>query len=557
MNELQFSYDFAPTRVEHKRSTFDLSHGLKTTLTEGDLVPLDCVEVLPGDTFKCDTAMLSRMATPIYPVMDDSVQDIFYFYCPSRILWDHFKEFFGENTTGPWAQTTTYTIPQLRFDTDTTSDFGYGSGHDTIMSYFGVPSCLSGPYCEVSDLPNRAYRFIWNEFFRDENLQSPVPVYTDDTSRSFSRNGYGGKLLKVCKTKDYFTTCLPSPQKGNPIAVNLTGGAPIKAYTVSESSKWLPTASTHPVYWDMQNLPTSPYTSLSVDNSNGKVTGDTLGGGNFADIKGPRNLYADLNASQVFTINNLRLAFSLQQLLERDTMGTRFRETLLNHFGVVSPDATFQIPEYLGGCRTSINIDQVLQTSSTDSVSPQGNTSAYSLTTLYEQGFTKSFTEPGYLICLACIRIKSHTYCQGIARWLTRKERFSFYYPAMSNIGAQPVYKSEIFYDGTNAVNQQAFGYQEAWTDYRRLPNRLSGEFLPKFNGAVQQISSLASAWTYADFYTTEPSLGSQWIEENSSNIGNTLAVTNAPQFICDFKFDMQVTRAMPMFSIPGLIDHM
>lgn len=563
-----------PVDVSIERSRFDFNSNLKTTFDQGDLVPIYCTEVLPGDTFSMDTSLLCRMSTPIFPVMDDAFLDLYWFFVPNRILWDKWKNFLGENTSGPWAEDIEYTVPQLCFDRSWTDgappDRHYGAKY-TLSNYLGVPSYLPGDDLTISDLPNRAYRMIWNEFFRDQNLQSPLPVFTDSFDRSFcpldaaatndSPLGYGSQILKSCRLHDYFSSALPSPQKGDPVTVSLGSLAPVNTGS-SHSVPGLasPMSFTGAGY----DSPVGAYqlglinssSDQSAEAFNGYLGGMPYEGSNTDFLENtftPNNLWADLSGVSGFDINTLREAFAIQRLLEKQARGgSRYREILLSMFGVQAPDASMQIPEYLGGARVCIGMDQVVQTSASDEVSPQGNTSAYSLTTSHDNMFTKSFTEHGILMCVATVRV-NHSYSQGVERWLRRKSRYDFYWPSLAHLGEQAIMQSEIFCDGSELSLLTPFGYNEAWADYRYKPNRLSGKFM---SDTQYGLSSLGSAWTYGDSYSSAPSLGSAWITENNDNIQRTLAVQNEPQFIADFYFKANVTRCMPLYSIPGLIDH-
>ncbi len=566
-NPFTNSFSDAPVNLDLQRSKFQRNFNHKTTFKEGDLVPVYFDEVLPGDTFSVDSSFLIRMATPIFPVMDNAAIDLYFFFVPNRLVWDHWQQFCGENTTAPWTQTTEYQIPQINFKTSDTI-FGFGATNYSVMNYFGIPSVIGQGGLSVSDLPNRAYRLIWNEWFRDQNIQLPVFVPTDDSSRNFSRStdltkNYGGYPLKVCKFHDYFTSCLPSPQKGPSVTLPLGSLAPVISgpynsdLATSEPQNRIEfvvsTSVGHggyrPLVLNTNGLHTGGIASCNVGLSGTPdTTSDTDAKIIFA------NQYADLSQATSATINELRQAFAIQRLYEKDARGgTRYRELLKAHFGVTAPDSRVQVPEYLGGCRVPININQVLQTSSTTDVSPQGNTAAYSCTTDSRSLFTSSFVEHGMLIGLACVRVE-HSYCQGVERFWSRKRRFDFYWPTLANIGEQAVLKKELFVTGKSADDDMAFGYQEAWADYRYKPNRLSGEF--SLDNSSTKQSALGQAWTYMDVYNSAPTLSDSWIQESDSNVKQTLAVQDKPQFIADFYFKVGTVRPMPVYSVPGLIDH-
>lgn len=569
MNNL-FSNSFsdAPVNLDLQRSKFQRNFNHKTTFKEGELIPVYFDEVLPGDTFSLDSSFLVRMSTPIFPVMDNSAIDLYFFFVPNRLVWDHWQQFCGENTSAPWTQTTEYQIPQMTFALQYSEAFGYGATNHSVMNYFGIPSCLDTSGLSVSDLPNRAYRLIWNEWFRDQNLQTPVFVPTDDSGRNFvisdnPAQDYGGTLLRAGKFHDYFTSCLPSPQKGPSVSLPLGSLAPVIS---GEDNPDLigvtPTTGIRFVNGGVS--PGSGRYSLAVDYSGTPITQNpTLSTLSRVDAKTIENFdanfafvnqYADLSQATATTINELRQAFAIQRLYEKDARGgTRYRELLKAHFGVTAPDSRVQVPEYLGGCRVPININQVLQTSSTNNVTPQGNTAAYSCTTDSRSLFTSSFVEHGMLIGLACVRVE-HSYCQGVERFWSRKRRFDFYWPTLANIGEQAVLKKEIYADGRKENDELAFGFQEAWADYRYKPNRLSGEF--SIDSRQNPASSLGQAWTYMDVYNNAPTLSDEWIREGDSNVAQTLAVADKPQFIADFYFKVNAVRPMPVYSVPGLIDH-
>ena len=564
--------------AEISRSRFDRSSTHKTTFNAGKLVPIFVDEVLPGDTFSMDIATLVRMSTPIFPVMDNAYMDTYFFFVPNRLVWEHWKEFNGENNSTYWAQEVEYSVPTvLAASGDEVSGWYKGS----VADYMGIPTQIGN--FEVNALPFRAYTLIWNEWFRDQNTMAPAEFYKDDTNRIGVLSGtgdidnarltahLGGDLLPVCKYHDYFTSCLPAPQKGPAVQIPfmeglipVTSRAAVVDYnqyavgTGEEAGR--PLASPLEVTTDPYNV-ASPFTGgLRADLN---VVGGLRGTANAsAEPLFPTNLWASLSGNYGPTINELRTAFQIQKLYEKDARGgTRYTEILKMHFGVESPDARLQRPEYLGGKRIPINIDQVLQTSSTDETSPQGNTAAYSLTVDTDSSFTKSFTEHGFIIGLCCVRT-DHTYQQGLDKMWSRKRRFDYYWPALANIGEQAVLKKEIYLQdygdsdettGTN-FNGEAFGYQEAWAEYRYKPNRVSGAFRSNVIGTLD-------SWHYADYFNSDPQnfvVQEDFIAETSVNIDRTLAVQSSleDQFIADFYFKCDCVRPMPLYSIPGLIDH-
>lgn len=536
------------------RSIFNQRFTHKTTFDTGELIPL-CrpLEVLPGDTFDVSCGAAIRMTTPIFPVMDDAFFDVYFFFVPSRLLWDHWEEFNGANKSTYWQQPTTYQIPQI-----TSPSGGWLEG--TIADHFGLPTKVSN--ISVSHLPFRAYALIYNEWFRSENVTQPVEVSLGDASVVGSNDGdyvinaqLGAKPLKVSKFFDYFTAALPAPQKGDPISIPgsvidimapvVPGAADHLSSFPSDNMRWVLSgnADNANVGLGVHVPPTSPTNGDRTVLTTNSVSADNVNAV-------PSNLYANVSGGQsVVTINDLRQALAVQRLLENDARGgTRYTEILRSHFGVVSPDARLQRPEYLGGERIRINMDQVLQTSSTDSTSPQGNTAAYSLTNFGSRSmWVHSFVEHGYVFALGCVRTY-HTYQQGIDRLWSRKDRYDFYWPELANIGEQPIYNKEIFAQG-NQQDNEVFGYQEAYADYRYLPNQLSGLFRSNASGTLD-------SWHYADNYSELPILSKSWLDETSVNVARTLAVQDEPQFIGDFGFSIRATRPLPLTSIPGLTGH-
>lgn len=545
--------------AEIRRSRFKRDFSLLTTINEGDLVPIYVDEVLPGDTFKIDVNGLVRMATPLYPVMDNCNMDIFFFFVPCRLLWNHFVNMMGQKDSSYWAETTEYTTPKVK------DMGGKGWKAGTIADYMGVP--INVPGLEVNRMPFTAYAKIWNEWFRDENLQQPVEInLTDDTLHyDESEINLGGPErgsipLKVCKHKDYFTSSLPQPQKGQAVPLPLTGNAALRAYTTPELNE----IKTGTGFFNNEyNSGIVNHTNISFTNQGAKFSLNKNNNGNSAPTSGEQYLETmsqddanfldawvgtDLSAVTATTINELRNAIAVQHILERDARtGTRYKEILKGAWGVTSPDARLDRSEYIGGYRMPININQVVQTSSTSTTSPQGNTAAYSMTTMSRHMCTYSATEHGYVLGLCCVRV-DHSYQQGLSRMWTRSTRFSYYDPMLANLGEQPVLNKEIYAQG-NTKDEEVFGYQEAWADYRYRTNMVTSEMRSTYENSLD-------AWHYADHYTSLPTLSSDWIKEGTENIARTLAVEDAKhsyQFICNFYFDQTWTRPMPIYSMPGL----
>lgn len=548
--------------AEIRRSRFKRDFSVLTTINEGDLVPIYVDEVLPGDTFKIDVNGLVRMATPLYPVMDNCNMDIFFFFVPCRLLWEHFENMMGQNDKSFWAETIDYTTPKVK-DTD-----GSGWSVGTVADYMGVPTEVPG--LEINRMPFSAYCKIWNEWFRDENLQQPTEeeksditldhTIREDTTDSTGGPMRGGHLLKVCKHKDYFTSSLPQPQKGQAVPLPLTGNAPLRAYNTQE----LNNSKTGTGFFNSEyNTGVVNHSSISFTNQGTKFALNKNNAGNTApNVNGTyvepmsqddANFFdawvgTDLTAVTATTINELRNAIAVQHILERDARtGTRYKEILKGAWGVTSPDARLDRSEYIGGYRMPININQVIQTSSTNTTSPQGNTAAYSMTTMSKHMCTYSATEHGYVLGLCCVRV-DHSYQQGLSRMWKRSTRFSYYDPMLANLGEQPVLNQEIYAQG-NAQDEEVFGYQEAWADYRYRTNMVTCEMRSTYAQSLD-------AWHYADHYTSLPTLSSSWIKEGTENIARTLAVedtNHSYQFICNFYFDQTWTRPMPIYSMPGL----
>lgn len=550
--------------MQRPRSRFDRSHQLLTTINEGDLVPIYCDEVLPGDTARVRLNGLIRMSTPIYPVMDNAYMDTYFFFVPCRLLWEHWENMFGENDTDYWAEKTEYSTP--------TCTIGGKSGlnNGSLGDYFGLPTGIKNAI-KVNALPIRAYAMIYNEWFRDENLEAPLMLGykkiddagNDDNPAAAKQNAngpeqtittneatiYGRKPAKAGKFHDYFTSCLPSPLKSDPVEISLTGNAPVGLYKdtnlkelgTMEGNQLIafnyPNELSKPL---IRNDPTPKYQNYAYATGSGKTNEYTSD-----------NAYlgADLSGVSAISIQDLRMAIALQHIFEADARnGTRYREFLSGTWGVTSPDSRLQIPEYIGGQRIAINVNQVVQTSQTDTTTGQalGNTAAYSLTTCSKQMVDYAATEYGFIIGLAVVRVE-HSYQQGLATKWTRGGRFTYYDPRLAALGEQPVYNREIYAQGT-AEDDEIFGYQEAWADYRYKPSYVTGEMRSNFQTSLD-------AWHYADNYKKLPSLSAEWIQEGQENIDRTIAVTSnvSHQFLCDFYFTEDWFREMPIYSIPGI----
>lgn len=551
-NERKFSQI---PKMNVSRSKFIRKQDVKFTMDAGKLIPFYVDEVLPGDTFSVDTAGICRMATPIYPVMDNCYLDVYYFYTPMRILWDHAKEFFGENNTNAWVQKTEYKIPKLRLKRNQ-GDGAEIPGENTIADYFGIPTKIikqedTKTSIEINALPFRAYVKIWNEWFRDQNIDNPAILETGDKEIDYGSDSKtkdtilekaknGGAPLWVNKFHDYFTSALPSPQKGEPTLIPMSGDANVYLYNtvqdkVYNGNIWLESTNQYAPRLNQEHSSMGPDKLVQVIGSTTKNGSDQTQ----AIFK------ADLSTVTGATINNLRQAFAVQQFMEADARGgTRYREIVSNHFGVYIDDKTVQIPEYLGGQRYMINVSQVVQTSATDTTSPQGNAAAISVTPFTENSFTKSFQEHGYVIGVCCIR-NDNTYQQGLEKMWNRSEKYDFYWPEFAHLGEQAVLNKEIFVQGT-ADDEKAFGYQEAYAEYRYKPNRVAGLFR---SNAKQSLDS----WHYADYYTKLPTLSQDWLASDKANINRTLAVQSQPQFIVDMLITNESVRPMPIYGTPGL----
>ena len=556
---------FAQTpTVGISRSKFDRSFDHKTTFNAGELVPIFFDATMqPGDSIKMDMAEVVRMMTPITPVMDNANLDIYFFFIPYRLVWDHLKQFFGENDTAPWIQQVEYEIPQI-----VAPDGGWTKG--SLADHFGFPTKVGG--YKASALGFRAYAAVVNDWFRDQNLKNPLYIHKDDADITgvdildanldpVTDIEKGACCFKVAKTHDYFTSCLPGMQKGPSVPLPLGDKAPVIYETPVIGNPTAGMEGKQALLFKLDGSHTIAQTnetsSVIMQNSTGEA------------------LAVDLSSAVGATVSALRQAFAIQRYYEKSALfGSKYIEFIKGHFQVTNPDFRLQRTEYLGGTRIPININQVVATNQTQQqlggeyedgvwtwemtdLAPQGNTAAYSLTSSRDNGlFTHSFTEHGIVLGLACVRLASHTYQQGLNRMWSRKKALEFYMPEFANLSNVAVLNKELYLQGPsvvdsdgNVIDEQVFGYQECWADYRFMPDIVTGEMRSNYDQSLD-------VWHWADYYTSKPSLGSDWIDEDKSNFDRTLAVQDHDQFFGDFYFKCVYTRAMPLYSVPGLIDH-
>lgn len=540
--------------MKASRTRFNRDQTILTTFDSGKLIPFYVDEVLPGDTFNVDTSAIIRMTTPKYPVMDDAFIDFYYFYCPNRILWDNFKYFMGEVEATPWMPKTEYAIPKIIING---TDSAPKPNERSVLDYMGVPTKIKKTF-KINALPVRAYVKIWNEFFRDENVDNAATLKTDngdvvyefgneDWVQEAENNAYkGGNLLPVNKFHDYFTSCLPYPQRGPTVALPMEGNAMINGFKdlgLKEKTN-LYANSFFDGSTNAGNVKDKMYAISTLGNEGQAYVNIGTGKGEFHDVVW---LGADLASVTAATVNDLRKAVAVQQYYEALARGgSRYREQVQALWNVVISDKTVQVPEYLGGGRYRININQIVQTSGqqTNNDTPIGETGAMSVTPINESSFTKSFEEHGFVIGVCCVR-HNRSYQQGLERFWSRSDRLDYYVPQFANLGEQPVKKKEIVLTG-DASDEETFGYQEAWADYRMKPNRVSG--LMRSNA-----TETLDFWHYADKYSTVPTLSQDWMEEGKVEIARTLIVQDEPQFFGAIRVANKTTRRMPLYSVPGL----
>lgn len=547
--------------LSYERSTHQDIYQHKTTFNVGQLVPF-FVDTLaqPGDTYSMSTSIVLRLTTPYFPTMDNLYADIYYFYVPYTILWTHAKEFWGENKLGAWTQTVEYKIPEIK-----TTNVAVTT--HSILDHFGWRKGVKGIH--GSRLALSAYFEAWNQFFRDQTVSAPIQYDMGDTDIEYDGSTEkGGTMLNVYKFHDYFTSLLPEPQKGTQQTIPLGSTAPVTVYgngngmrmeAMSSSGKITRTLgqmTNNNVGIDSAIVMSQTFDAQSVENGTvttglqalttstpvGLATAQTYGTSGIVGL-------ADLANATAAAINALRLKIAVQHILERDAIyGTRLQEIYRAHWGVTAPADLMQIPEYLGGKRVPINMETVLQTSSTDATSPQGNTGAFSVTADSDFSFTKSIYAHGVILGLICVR-QDHTYAQRMdAKW-NKLRKFDFYWNEFKNLGYQPVLKKEICATGT-ATDEQVLAYKQPWQEYRVWTNDVTGELNPDYQYSLD-------AWTYVDDFANAPTYSKEFLEETPTNVDRTIVVPSSTQdqFICDIACNITKVSEVPQYGIPGLMN--